>query len=163
MIVAYIALGVAIATLVIAILIQSTTRDALSHINAVAYTLPSSYDVNRIIEDIERTGEFRGEVVCNEPKTTNLAFKMPPKKTVPLNILISNMLWKSIRKAANCFCGNIDVPVKMSNKIVWEIKSPAEKSKEEKLIAEGWEPFSVNNEDKLWLRRRKAVFEETAS
>ena len=163
MIVAYISLGIAIATLVIAILIQSTTGDALSHINAVTYTLPSAYDVDRIMKDIEKTGQFRGKVVCNEPKTTNLAFEMPPKKAVPLNILISAMVWKSIRKAANCFSGSIDVPVKMPNKVVWEVKLPTETSEAEELMANGWEPFSTTNEGKFWLRKRKAVFEETVS
>lgn len=158
MIVAYISLGVAVATLIIAILIQSTTRDTLSHINAVASTLPNAHDVNRIMEDIERTGEFRGKVVCNELKTTYLAFEIPPKEVVPLKILISAMLWKSIRKAANIFCGDIDVPVKMPSKVVWEINAPSEKSEAERLLSEGWEPFSVSSEDKLWLRKRKAEF-----
>lgn len=158
MVVAYVALGVAIATLVIAILIQSTTRDTLNHINAVIYTMPGAYDVDRLREDIERTGQFRGKVVCNSSKTTNIHYSMPPKEVVPLKIWISARIWKSIRRIADCFSGSIDVPVMMPKSVVWETCSPAENSEAEKLMAEGWEPFSVTNEGKLWLRRQKAEF-----
>lgn len=160
MIVAYVSLGIAITTLVIAILIQSITRDVLSYINAVTHTLPSARDVDRIIDDIERTGQFRGKVVCHLSKTTNIHYNMPPKEVVPLKIWISAKIWKSIRRVANFFSGSIDVPVMMPKRVVWETDSRSVGSSEvEELMASGWEPFSITNDGKLWLRRQKAEFD----
>ena len=50
-------LAVGVITLVIALLIQSVTKDALDRINAMVDTLPGAHDVRRLLEDMKETGD----------------------------------------------------------------------------------------------------------
>ena len=100
MIVAYVSLAVGVITLVIALLIQSITKDAVDRINAIVDTLPGAHDVRRLLEDIEETGDVRGQVICDGPKNTHIAWIMPPPE-VPLTKRIKKRFWGRIRSLAN--------------------------------------------------------------
>lgn len=100
LVIAYVSLTVAVITLVIALLIQSVTKDALDRVNAIVDTLPGAQDVRRLLEDMERTGEVRGKVICDEPKNTHIAWIMPPPE-VPLAKQIKKRFWGCIRSLAN--------------------------------------------------------------
>lgn len=153
MLVAYVSLGVAIFTLVLAIFIHSETRDMLRHIKAITYTLPGAYDVDRLIRDIEKTGELRGKVVCDEPKNTHIHYTMPCPQ-VPRGKWIPNRIWRFVGSLASVFSGNIDVAIERTPKGRWEISSGCITSLEVgKFLEEGWEPFSVTSDNKVWLRK----------
>ncbi len=153
MVIAIVSLVVAAVTLFIAVLIHSETRDVLGHMNTITYTLPGAYDIERAKKDIERTGEFRATVVCVAPKHTHLAFDIPCSK-VPRGLWTRNRMWKLLRGIATRFSGDIEVKVEMPQRVKWEIKPYDVKGPElGKYLGEGWEPFSVTSEDRIWLRK----------
>lgn len=152
------ALVIAVITLCLALLIHSETRENWRNLNAISCTLPSAYDVGRLIDDIERTGEYRGKVIRDPTKATHIAYSMPGENVPRLQWRV-NKIWRCIRKIAYFFSGNIDVPQASAKTKKWEIKSARRASqKAKKLLTDGWEPFSVTIGDKVWFR--KAVLEE---
>jgi hypothetical protein len=98
------ALALSVFTLIIALFIHSEVRQALSRINAIIDTLPGSYDVKRLIKDIEDTGSQRGHVISHVPKNTHIAFKMPPPE-IPRPKKIKNKIWKWIFKLTQVWSG----------------------------------------------------------
>ena len=158
MVVAYISLGVAVFTLFVAILIHSETRDALKHINTITYTLPGAYDIDRLNGDIEKTGEIRGKVVCVAPRHTHIAWYQPSLQKVPWVKRALNKIWRFIRVLANGFSGNIDIPVSTPQEIKWDIISADfDSSEADRLLKQGWEPFSVTANNKVWLRKEQVI------
>jgi hypothetical protein len=152
-VIAIVSLVVAAVTLFIAVLIHSEARDVLGHVNAITYTLPGAYDIERAKKDIERTGEIRARVICVAPKHTHLAYEMPFSK-VPRGLWTRTRIWELLRGIATRFSGDIEVPVEMPQWVKWEIKPSDVKGPElDKLLSGGWEPFSVTSEDRVWLRR----------
>lgn len=99
-VIACVSLAVGIVTLGFALLIQSVTKDTLERINAIVDTLPGAYDVRRLLEDMENTGQVRGKVVCDEPKNTHIDWAMPPPE-VPLTKRIKRIFWGTIRGVAS--------------------------------------------------------------
>jgi len=153
LVIAIVSLVVAAVTLFIAVLIHSETRDVLSHMNTIMYTLPGAYDVDRVRKDIETTGETRAKVICVASKHTHLAYEMPFSK-IPRGLWVKNKVWKLLRRIAVYFAGDIEIPVEMSKRIKWEIKSSYVRGEElGKSLSEGWEPFSIASDDRAWLRR----------
>jgi len=151
---ALVALVIAAVTLIVAVLIHSETRDALSQMKAIVYTLPGAHDVSRLMVDIEKTRELRGKVILHESKSTHIAYK-PSGPKVPLVRWIPHKIWRFGLTIANCFSGNIEIPLEKASGAKWETKSGLIKSPEvTKLLEEGWEPFSVTSDNNLWLRRR---------
>ena len=154
MIVAYVSLGIAVITLIIALLIHSETRDVLGHIKAITYTLPGTYDVDRLREDIEKTGEIRGKVICVASKHTHIDWAIPAYDEIPRGKRIKIRFWKFLSKLSNYLSGNIDIPVVPRHSVQWDITSGLISSSEvSKLLMEGWEPFSVTNDNEVWLRK----------
>ncbi len=152
------ALVVAVITLCLALLIHSETRENWRYLNAISYTLSGAYDVGRLIDDIEKTGEYRGKVIRDPTRVTHIAYRMPGEN-VPRLLWIMNKIWRCIRKIAYFFSGNIDVPQARAKTKKWEIESAKRTSqKARKLLTDEWEPFSVTTDDKVWFR--KAVLEE---
>jgi hypothetical protein len=152
------ALVVAVITLCLALLIYSETRENWRNLNAIAYTLPGAHDVGRLIDDIERTGEYRGTVIRDPTKTTHISYHIPGKNVPRLQWRV-NKIWRCIRKIAHFFSGNIDVPQARAKTKKWEIESTKITSeKARKLLTDEWEPFSVTTGGKVWFR--KAVLEE---
>jgi len=100
LVIACASLAVGIVTLVFALLIQSVTKDTLVRINAIVDTLPGAYDVRRLLEDIEKTGQVRGKVMCDEPKNTHIDWIEPaPEET--LTKRIKRIFWGTIRRVAS--------------------------------------------------------------
>jgi hypothetical protein len=161
LVVGYISLGVAVFTLFIAILIHSETREALKHINTITYTLPGAYDIDRLKGDIERTGEIRGKVMCVASKHTHIAWYQPSLEKVPRAKRALNEIWRFIRNLSSGFSGNIDIPVDAPHDVSWDITSCQIKSPEaDRLLTLGWEPFSISNDDKVWLRKEVTAKEK---
>jgi hypothetical protein len=161
LVVAYISLGVAVFTLFVALLIHSETREALKHINTITYTLPGAYDVDRLNRDIEKTGEIRGSVVCVASKHTHIAWNPSSSQKVTWGKRALNKIWGFTRDLSNGFSGNIDIPVETPHNVKWDITSCHIKSPEEdKLLTLGWEPFSITNDDKVWLRKEVTAEEK---
>jgi len=155
MVAGYVSLGVAIVTLILALLIHSQTNNTLSRMKSIAYTSPGAHDVERLMRDIEKTGEFRGKVVCDMPKSTHIAYSMPPSGNMSLGTLAKNRIWRFIRSAADWFSKSIDVEVEIALTTKWEIKFGNITSAETAgWLGEGWEPFSVTSDNNLWLRKR---------
>ena len=147
-------LVIAIVTLVIAILIQSETREVLGNIDAIMKTSPGAYDVDRVRRDIETTGEYRAKVVCVAPKYTHISYEPCSSSNVPRSVFRLNRLWRCLYSLAKRFSGDIEIPVDKPCRIRWEIKSCCIGSEElNKSLAEGWEPFSVTTEGNIWLRK----------
>ena len=153
MVIAIVSLVVAAVTLFIAVLIHSETRDVLSHMNTIMYTLPGAYDVDRVRKDIETTGEIRAKVICVASKHTHLAYEMPFSK-IPRGLWVRNRVWKLLRGIAARFSGNIDIKVVAPQWVKWEFKpSDVENPELDELLGKGWEPFSVTSEGRVWLRK----------
>lgn len=151
------ALVVAIITLFLALLIHSETRENWRNLNAISYTLPSAYDIGRLIDDIERTGEYRGKIIRDPTKVTHIAYRIPGEK-VPRPQWVVNKIWRCVRKIAYFFSGNIDIPQARANNKKWEIKSARRASpKAKRLLTDDWEPFSVTIGDKVWFRKAVLV------
>lgn len=154
MLVAYLSLAVSVITLIIALLIHSETRDVLSHVNTITYTLPGAYDVGRLRNDIEKTGEIRGKVICVASKHTHIDWSMPAYSKVSVTKQLIRIIWRAFHNFANCFSGNVEIPVVAPPNVYWELKSGLITSSDlDKLIKQGWEPFSVTNDNKVWLRK----------
>jgi len=101
LVIAYISLAVGIVTLGLALLIQSVTQDTLKRIDAIVDTLPAAHDVRRLLDDMEKTGQVRGKVVCSEPKNTHIDWIEPaPEET--LTKRIKRIFWGTIRRVAKC-------------------------------------------------------------
>jgi len=147
-------LVVACVTLFLAFLIHSEARETWKHVDATISTLPGFHDIKRAIMDIEKTGEFRATVICDEPKSTHINWEMPPPGAVCLIKRKSNKIWEVFHKLANPIIGNFEVPVGWTQRVKWEINSMSIGSAEvEKLLTEGWEPFSVTSDGKIWIRK----------
>ena len=158
MIVAYVSLGVAVFTLILAIFIHSETRDTLGRMNAITDTLPGAYDVNRLIGDLEKTGELRGRVVCDAPKNTHIGWSLLPPE-IPWRKRIKNKIWRFIRTVANYWSGDIyESMVEESKMGKWEITSGWKTSSAvNELLMQGWEPFSMTSDGKVWLRKHLTI------
>lgn len=102
LVMACIALGVGVVTLVLAMLIQSVTKDTLDLINAIVKTLPGANDIERVQEDIRRTGETRGKVVFDAPGITHVAWELnSPVPLVSRARRIKRRFWGGVRRVAN--------------------------------------------------------------
>jgi len=157
------ALMVALVTLVIAVSIHSEMRHLLGRINAIIDTLPGAYDAMRLIEDIERTGEQRGHVVCDSPKNTHISWDLAiPSPKTPRSKKIKSQIWRCIRRLAHSWSGDIYEPlVQPPRTKKWELNSAFVGNAEaEEFLAKGWEPFSVTSDNKLWVRKVRDVEEE---
>jgi len=99
-------LMLAIITLIFALFIHSETREALSRINIMLDTLPGAHDVHRLIDDIEKTKQRRGRIICDKPKNTHISYAMP-FTDIPLGIRIRNNFWRFIKRLAGYLSGDI--------------------------------------------------------
>ena len=148
------ALVLGIITLIITLAIHSEVRQALSRINVMIDILPGAYDVNRLIKDIENTGDQRGHVISYAPKNTYIAFCAPWPETSRYK-KIKNRIWKWIFKLTQLWSGDIyESLVQTSKSGKWAFNyAIMGSSSMSQLIAEGWEPFSVTRDHKIWLRK----------
>ena len=146
---------IAVITLVLAVFIHSETRDIFNRVNLIIHTMPGARDVNRLIQDIEKSKEDRVKVVCDAPKNTHLDFTQPAPKISQYR-RIKNGFWQLIRKLAGCWSGDIiDEPVIRTSGIgEWKIQSSPEGSTDlAKLLNTGWEPFSITPDKQVWVRK----------
>ena len=150
-------LVVAILTLIFALFIQSETREMLGRINNITDTLPGAHDVDRVIMDRKKSKQDRAIIVSDFPKNTHIAF-VPAGPPIPRAKLRKNAFWNFIRKVASYLSGDTYEPmVKQSTTGKWEVKSANFESEEIKtLFKQGWEPFSITENNMTWLRKYKA-------
>ena len=156
------ALVIAAITLIFALFIHSETRETLSRMNAITDTLRGAYDVKRVIRDIETTKTRRAQVICTEPKNTYINWA--PTSAEPLSS--KERFWMCIRRMANWLSGDSykSVVEAEETKKKWEITSGnIADGQADKLLSEGWEPFSITSDDKIWLRRGVFVKPEKVS
>ncbi|MFC1904388.1 hypothetical protein ACFLXT_01280 [Chloroflexota bacterium] len=108
--------------------------------------------MKRVIRDIETTKTRRGQVICTEPKNTYVSLTPLSAQPLPLK----ERFWMCIRRVANWLSGDTyDTVVDGEEaKKKWEITSGnIPNGQADKLLSEGWEPFSITSDDKMWLRR----------
>lgn len=150
---------VATLTLMLALFIHSETRDALGRMNAIVDTLPGAHDVKRLILDMEKTKSRRGKVICRQPKNTYIAWE--PLSAESLSP--KERFWRGIRKLANSLSGQVydcvieEVQLHKKWMITYRITGGSDL---DELLTDGWEPFAVSGEDKIWLRRSEVIREE---
>lgn len=152
------ALVVAVVTLIFALFIHSETRETLDRIHAMTDTLPGAHDVKRVLKDVEVTKTLRAKGICVEPKNTFVAWEPSAAEPLPLK----TRFWICVRKVANRLSGSIYESVVEDKEIKkkWDIHSCNIISAEvDELLTQGWQPFSVTNDDKLWLRKGVIVKE----
>ena len=157
------ALVVAVVALVIVVSIHSEMRHILGRINAIIDTLPGAPDAMRLIDDIERTGEQRGHVVCDSLKNTHISWYMAiPSPLIPSRNKLKNEIWRGIRRFTNWWSGDIYKSPELTPRPKrWKLQSASvENAEAEELLAKGWEPFSVTSDNKLWVRKALEVAEE---
>lgn len=148
-------LVIAAITLVLALFIHSETRDIFGRINSIIHTMPGAHDVKRLMQDIERSKEDRVIVVCDAPKNTHLAFTQPAPK-ISWYRRRKNGFWEVIRKLAGCWSGDIVDASVIAESVIgkWEIQSSPEGSADlDRLLATGWEPFSITPDRQVWARK----------
>lgn len=148
------ALVLATVTLVIALFIHSEVRQALSRINAIIDTLPGADDVQRLIKDIENTGDQRGHVMSHALKNTYIKYVAPWPET-PHYKKIKNKIWSWIYRLAQVWSGDVYEQLVLPSKPrQWAFKSALTgSSKADDFIVDGWEPFSVTNDGTIWFRK----------
>lgn len=148
------ALVVAVITFALAILIHSETRDVFSRLNLLMQTLPGAHDVNRCVEDIEKSKEQKAIIVCDAPKNTHLAFTPSGPKISRLRRM-KNVIWRIIRDSANLWSGDMyEIAVELSKIGEWKIESKSIGSPDlENLLKTGWEPFSATPDNQVWVRK----------
>ena len=110
MAIAYISLAVSLIALVFVVLVYSQTRETFRRISAIICTLPGAYDVERLMKDMEKTGETRGKVVCDAPKSTHIAYEMPFIR-IPRVKLLNDKIWARVHVLADLISGYYDIPV----------------------------------------------------
>jgi hypothetical protein len=146
---------IAAITLVLAVSIHSETRDIFNRISLIMRTLPGAHDVERCIDDVEKSKEDRAVVVCDAPKNTHMAFTQPAPE-ISRYRRVKNGFWELVRKSASLWSGDIvDISVIRESVIgKWTIKSSPEGSTElDRLLSSGWEPFSVTPDKQVWIRK----------
>ncbi len=85
-----------------AILIQSTTKRALNRIDAIISTLPGAHDVNRLLKDLEETGEVRGKIVCTARRNTRISWHVPSLHVPTGWEKVKRRFWHYMGRVADC-------------------------------------------------------------